>query len=315
MILISSKKSGHELKYPDFKKEWKVQNSLDSEELFKRFDVFLFDCDGVLWRGSTLIDGALEAVKKLFDHKKQVYFVTNNSTKSRQKFLERFHDLGFTFVQLENIVCTAYETSKYLHSKEEYASKKKKIYLIGEQGLRDELSKYNLEWIGGSQDNDKKIILSNETEMKVDPNIGAVVVGMDFQFNYYKLQYAQLCINTLDAEFIATATDSLGNFTANQLWAGTGSLVRAIETVTNKKPLIMGKPSTYMIDALFKEKNIDKSRAVMIGDRLDTDILFASNCQISSILVSTGVTNPKVYYEDSQKITADYLMVSIADLL
>lgn len=314
--MICSKKSGHEVKYSSFKEKWKLDKTVDSEELFKKFDVFLFDCDGVLWRGNTLIDGALASIKKLFEEKKLVYFITNNSTRSRQSFLEKFHYLGFTFVRLENIICTAHETSKYLHSKEEFSSKKKKIYVIGQQGMCEELTNYNLEWVGAHNDNDKKIILKNENEIKVDPNIGAVVVGMDFGINYYKLQYAQLCINELNAEFIGTNRDSVGNFTSNQLWAGTGSMVAAVEAVANKKPFIIGKPGTYMIDNLLNEMKIDKSKVIMIGDRLDTDIHFASNCKISSILVSTGVTDPNVYYNNNpQQITADYFMISIADLL
>ncbi|CRH02481.1 4-nitrophenylphosphatase, putative [Plasmodium relictum] len=305
-----------EKKYEKFMKECNIKKLVNAKDFLKNIQVFFFDCDGVLWHGDVLMKGAIEVIHNLLREGKRVYFITNNSTKSRENFLEKFRKLGFTFIKRENILCTSYAISKYFHNKEEYASKKKKIYVIGEKGICDELDSLNLEWVGGYHDNDKKVIIRDDFEIKVDENIGAVVVGMDFNINYYKIQYAQLCINELDAEFIASNRDSTGNFTSKQKWAGTGSIVSCIETVALKKPKVLGKPNIYMIEDILKDLKVDKSKVVMIGDRLDTDIIFAKNCKINSILVFTGVTDENIYLNHNHlNIKPDYFMKSISELL
>lgn len=305
-----------EKKYESFLKEWNLNKMINSKDLCLEFDVFFFDCDGVLWHGNELIEGSIEVINYLLREGKKVYFITNNSTKSRASFLEKFHKLGFTNVKREHIICTAYAVTKYLYDKEEYRLRKKKIYVIGEKGICDELDASNLDWLGGSNDNDKKIILKDDLEIIVDKNIGAVVVGIDFNINYYKIQYAQLCINELNAEFIATNKDATGNFTSKQKWAGTGAIVSSIEAVSLKKPIVVGKPNVYMIENVLKDLIIHHSKVVMIGDRLETDIHFAKNCNIKSILVSTGVTNANIYLNhNSLNIHPDYFMKSISELL
>ncbi|SBS88225.1 4-nitrophenylphosphatase, putative [Plasmodium ovale] len=303
-------------KYESFMKEWKVEKYVDVKEFLKKFKVFFFDCDGVLWKGNDVIQGAVEVIAKLLREDKKVYFITNNSTKSRNTLLEKFHKLGFLFVKKENILCTSYAIAKYFLDKEAYTSKRKKIYVIGEKGICDELDACNLCWLGSYNDNDKKVNLKDDLEISVDKDIGAVVVAIDFNINYYKIQYAHLCINELDAEFIVSNKDATANFTSKQKWAGTGAVVASIEAVSLKKPKILGKPNLFMIEHVLKDLNIDSSKVVMIGDRLDTDIRFAQNCKIKSILVSTGVTDANIYLNHNiSNIHPDYFMKSISEFL
>ncbi|KAI4834785.1 4-nitrophenylphosphatase [Plasmodium brasilianum] len=299
-----------------FMKEWKIEKSMDAKDFLQKFKVFFFDCDGVLWRGNEVIKGAVEVIEKLLKENKKVYFITNNSTKSRATLLDKFHKLGFTNVKKENILCTSYAIAKYFIEKEEYATGKKKIYVIGEKGICDELDSYNLSWLGSYNDDDKKVIIKDDLEINVDKNIGAVVVAIDFNINYYKIQYAHLCINDLDAEFIVSNKDATANFTSKQKWAGTGSVVASIEAVSLKKPLILGKPNLFMIETVLKDLNVHSSQIVMVGDRLDTDIHFAQNCKIKSILVSTGVTDSNIYLNHNNlNIQPDYFMKSISEFL
>lgn len=303
------------MKYDQFSDIWKINERIEATEIVKNMDVFFFDCDGVIWHGNSVVEGAVEVIKKLIEKKKKIFFITNNSTKSRNSFLTKFHNLGFTFVTLENIICTAYAVAKYMHDQEIFASRKKKIYVIGGKGICDEMDFFQLDWIGGEKDDNQKISMHDGLKIEADRNIGGVVVGMDFNINYYKIQYAQLCINELDAQFVATNKDALGNFTSTQIWAGTGSIVSSIESAVTKKPIILGKPNTYMIDHLLKQLNVDKSKVIMVGDRLDTDIHFAKNCNIASLLVSTGVTNSHVYLnQNPMAIKPDYIMPDITDL-
>ncbi|VWU48936.1 4-nitrophenylphosphatase, putative [Hepatocystis sp. ex Piliocolobus tephrosceles] len=299
-----------------FMKDWRIENSINAKEVVNKFDVFFFDCDGVLWKGNEVIEGAVEVIDKLIKANKKVYFITNNSSKSRDTLLKKFHMLGFFFVKKENIICTAYAIAKYFLSNENYTTKKKKIYVIGEKGICDELDAINVEWLGSYKDNDKNVIISDDFQLCVDKNIGAVVVAIDFNINYYKIQYAHLCINELDAEFIVTNKDVTANFNSKQKWAGTGSIVASIEAVSLKKPLILGKPNLFMIENVLKDLNITSSNAIMIGDRLDTDIQFAHNCNIQSILVASGVTDSNIYLNHNNlNIHPNYFMKSIKNLL
>lgn len=309
------KSEAAKLKYKNFMEKWKIHEKVEAKEIIKNIEIFFFDCDGVLWHGNNVLEGAVDTLKELFKQKKKIFFITNNSTKSRNSFLAKFHDLGFTFVTSENVLCTAYAAAQYIHDQEIFSSRKKKVYIIGEKGICDEMDFFKLDWLGGSKDNDKKININEHCKVEVDKDIGAVVVGMDFNINYYKIQYAQLCINQLNAQFIATNRDALGNFTSSQVWAGTGSIVSSIESAVSKKPIILGKPNTYMIDNLLKQLQIDKSKVIIVGDRLNTDIDFAKNCKIKSILVSTGVTDAHVYLnENHEAIKPDYIMPDISDL-
>ena len=93
------------------------------------------------------------------------------------------------------------------------------MYVIGQEGICDELDLLNIPHIGGPLDANKRIDFSLGAKCAVhqDPNVGAVVVGFDSAINYYKIQYAQLCINeNLNCRFIATNLDALTHLTADQ---------------------------------------------------------------------------------------------------
>jgi 4-nitrophenyl phosphatase/phosphoglycolate phosphatase len=84
--------------------------------------------------------------------------------------------------------------------------------------------------------------------LEIDEDVGAVIVGFDRYVNYYKIQYAQLCINEIEGcEFIATNLDAVTHLTDAQEWAGNGSMVGAIKGCTGQEPTVVGKPSPLMI--------------------------------------------------------------------
>merc|ERR1712190_615802 len=140
-----------------------------------------------------------------------------------------------------------------------------------------------------------------------DKDVGAVVVGFDRHLNYYKVQYAQLCINeNSECEFIATNLDKVTHLTDAQEWAGNGSMVGAIRGCTGKEPTLVGKPSPLMIDYIAQKYNItDRKRICMVGDRLDTDILFGTNNGLQTCLTLSGVTTQEVLLSSSTCIIPD----------
>jgi phosphoglycolate phosphatase len=193
-------------------------------------EAFIFDCDGVIWRGDQLIDGVPETLDMLRAAGKKTIFVTNNSTKSRQGYKEKFTKLGLK-VDAAEIYSSSFAAAEYLHTSN-FDKKKKKVYIVGEVGIEEELDLLGIPYIGGTADKGKVPPMGKGDKMEVDPDVAAVVVGFDRNINYYKIQYATVCIRELPGcEFIATNLDAVTHLTDAQEWAGNGAMVR-IGTIT-----------------------------------------------------------------------------------
>ena len=283
-----------------------LQDIVRQMKLLADISTFIFDCDGVLWRGSTLIPKTIETLQFLYNLKKKLLFVTNNSSSSRATYLLKFRKLGLDFIQEKDIVCTAYITALYLSKHLEFG---KKVYVIGMQGLKEELNNFN---IGIKQDDFNISSLEDLQNITTDSEIGAVIVGFDIFVNYTKLARAHTFLSQNDVLFIATSPDSTYP-TKNLNLPGTGALVQSLVTSTKRVPIILGKPNSGMLDLLLKEYNLDSKSTVMIGDRLDTDVIFGKNGNLYTILVLSGVSKR----EDVEKveIKPDEIMDSIADLM
>ncbi|GFS45880.1 2-phosphoglycolate phosphatase 2 [Actinidia rufa] len=266
------------------------QNATD---LFHSVDAFLFDCDGVIWKGDKLIDGVPHTLELLRSKGKKLIFVTNNSTKSRRQYAKKFHSLGIAVTE-EEIFLSSFAAAMFLKVNE--FPPEKKVYVIGEEGILDELELAGFIGLGGP--------------------VGAVVVGLDQYINYYKLQYATLCIReNPGCLFVATNRDAVGHMTDLQEWPGAGCMVAAVCGSTQKEPIVVGKPSTFMMDFLLKKYQISTSRMCMVGDRLDTDILFGKNAGCRTLLVLSGVTTQSTLQDPTNDILPEYYTSKISDLL
>lgn len=115
------------------------------------------------------------------------------------------------------------------------------------------------------------------------------------------------------AEFIATNMDAVTHLTDAQEWAGAGSMVGAIKGCTGKEPTLVGKPSPLMIDYIVYKYKIPKDKICMVGDRLDTDILFGKDNGLKTCLTLSGVTSEAKLLGPDNKIHPDTYVSSIAD--
>ncbi|CAM9623778.1 unnamed protein product, partial [Ectocarpus sp. 12 AP-2014] len=217
-------------------------------QMLDKTDVFIFDCDGVIWKGDSLIEGVPSVLDRLRLAGKRIFFVTNNSTKSRKGYKSKFDSLG---VEPEEICSSSFAAAAYLEQTR-FKDTGKRVYIVGEVGIEEEL-----DLIG---DGNKGVELKPGFALPHDENVGAVVVGFDRMINYCKIQYAQLCINeNPGCEFIATNTDAVTHLTDAQVqWAGNGAMVGAMKGCTGVEPTIVGKPGPLMIDYIIQKYNVER---------------------------------------------------------
>ncbi|GFO27980.1 phosphoglycolate phosphatase [Plakobranchus ocellatus] len=268
-----------------------------SEEIVRDVDSFLFDCDGVLWDGNGPIKGSLETVLRLKELGKQVFYVTNNSSQTRDDYVKKCATYGFP-AQKDEILCTAYIAAEYLRT----ANFKDKVYVIGKkEAMGAELENAGIRYTGTGPDplegNTYADWLSN---IKLDPEVKCVLVGFDPHISYMKLIRAASYLKKPDCVYLATNEDSsLPVKNSDICIPGTGCIVKPVSLASGREPIVMGKPAPNMFEVLRKVHNLEPSRCMMIGDRKDTDIMFAKNCGMRSMLVFSGISS----IDDIQQIS------------
>lgn len=276
----------------------------------------LFDCDGVIWNGETAVAGAPEVVSLLKQRGKRVFFVTNNCTRPRENYVQKFSRLGFADVAEEEIFSSAYCSAAYLR---DVARLQGKVYAIGGGGVLKELRDAGVPVVEEPAEQEEGTSIYN---CPLDPDVRAVLVGYDESFTFMKL--AKACCYLRDAEclFLATDPDPWHPLRGGRITPGSGSLTAALETASSRKATVIGKPSRFMFDCISSQFDLDPSRSLMIGDRLETDILFGSNCGLSTVLTLTGVStlDEAQRYRDSQSpeqkdCAPDFVVESVADFL
>ncbi len=254
--------------------------------------LFVFDLDGVIYREHQVVSGAVMTTRYLQHKGHKVTYATNNALLSRVQYLKKLKRMGFDVV-LEDIMCAAGAAADYL---KEHAGSKTSVFIIGEQGLKSEIKKTGVLLAG-----------MKSSVHKVD----YVVAGLDRNFTYKKLYKAQQYVLG-GAKLIATNKDTTYPAANNKIFPGCGSIVAALEAACGKKAFVIGKPFPYMLDRLFEITGCSAGETVVVGDRVETDILFGKNRKTKTILVLTGVTRRGAYIKKSLK--PDRILSSMAQL-
>jgi len=282
-------------------------------ELIDKYDNWLFDCDGVIWGGNHLFPGAAETLSLLRSKGKKMIFVTNNATKSRRSFKTKFDQLGLE-VHLDEIFGSAYATAVYLRYNLNFPVDEKKVYVIGQDGLEEELHSEGFRTSGGTDPEDIKFLHSFDfSEIHSDLEIGAVICGFDMNINYKKLAKAFRYLSD-DPSCLFVLTNDDSSYPANgTVYPGSGALSAPLRYSAKQTPIVVGKPNKPMLDCILAKHHLEPSKTIMVGDRLDTDIEFAIRGGISSLLVFTGVVKREDYFGQTDTIPT-YLMNSLGDL-
>ena len=270
---------------------WKTQKE-GSSFVDSNIDTVLFDCDGVLYRTLDQCPGASECIQSLMEKGKKVLFVTNNAGVNRRELRDKLMSvLGIDSLTIEQMISSSFSCAQYLQSKLAPGSR---VHVIGSAGLCEELANSSFEISGGPS-----VLPPHMTRQELEAYefpehpIDAVAVGHDVAMNFRKLCIADnLLLRNPDALFVATNEDSFDLVGSDRRHiAGNGCTVKALEYCSKRKAVCVGKPSGTLAKLIIDEHGIDPSRALFVGDRLDTDILFGNSNGMKSLLVMTGVTS------------------------
>ena len=236
--------------------------------LAQAFQRFVLDLDGVVWKGDEPLAGAPETIRTLRDAGKRLAFVTNNSSETPESYAKKLADIGAQGDA--NEVVTSADAVARLMQERIPALRGRSAYVIGGPGLLERVAEVGVRVDDGA-----------------DPtSCSIVVVGWDRDLTYEKLRRATLAIRA-GATFVASNTDA--TYPApDGLWPGCGAIVSALRASTGVDPMVAGKPQPLMLEVA--QDRIGGPPALMVGDRIETDVLAAQALGWPSALVLTGAT-------------------------
>eukprot|EP00127_Corallochytrium_limacisporum_P002551 Clim_evm108s128 gene=Clim_evmTU108s128 len=290
---------------------WQELAPATVEELWREKDTFIFDCDGVTWLGDHAIEGVPDVIRRLHGAGKRTVFVTNNSSKSRNTYVNKFSKLGYGDVDKEQIFGSAYAAAYYLAETIKF---KKKIYLLGSAGLIEELDELNVKHTDPHEDLEIFKPDTMHQGWRPDPEIGGVLQGFDDKFNYTKLAKAKLYLDQPDSVFLATNADRTFPGHDGLVLPGSGTWLEAVKFASQREPTVLGKPNKPMMDCILDKYHVRPETCVMIGDRLDTDIAFGNNTGMTTICVRSGVTQQQQLEQAAGNLVPTYVMDTVASL-
>ena len=225
---------------------------------------FICDMDGVIYHGNKLLPGVSEFVNWLKEQNKEYLFLTNSSERSPRELSQKLARMGLD-VSEEHFYTSAMATATFLQSQCPNGS----AYVIGEPGLV-----YALYEAGISMN---------------DINPDYVVIGETRSYNFEKIERAvQLVLR--GAKLIGTNPDLTGP-SENGISPACKALAAPIEIATGKSAYFIGKPSPLMMRHAMKKLSCHRNETIIIGDRMDTDIIAGIQTEVDTLLVLSGVTS------------------------
>jgi arabinose operon protein AraL len=252
------------------------------------FKGFIFDLDGTVYRGDSLIPGADRVIRLLREKGKKVVFLSNKPIQTREDYAAKLTQLGIP-TQSEEVINSTFVMTNYLKK----IAPQVRLFVVGEPPFIGELKRAGFK-------------ITDEPK-----GIEYVVVAFDRTFDYQKLNIAFQAIK-LGAHFVATNPDRTCPVEGGEIPDCAG-MIAAIEAVTGKKvEIIVGKPSPLIIQTALEVMALKSEDCILIGDRLETDIKMGRESGMATGIVLTGVTDEKTLKESS--IHPDFIFQSIADI-
>jgi NagD protein len=231
---------------------------------------FICDMDGVIYHGNQILKGVREFVDWLKNENKKFVFLTNSSERTIKELREKLHRMGID-VGTDHFYTSALATASFLQSQKPDGS----AYIIGEAGLINAL--YN----------------SGYTSNNIDPDY--VVMGEARSYSYEVIEKAVNLVNK-GAKLVGTNPDLTGPI-ENGITPATKALISPIELATGKQAYFVGKPNPLMMRIALKKLGVRREDTIIIGDRMDTDIVAGIEAEIDTCLVLSGISTRKTINE------------------
>lgn len=253
----------------------------------KQLKLYLLDMDGTIYLDNNLFDGTIEFLEYIKRTGGRYIFLTNNSSKSVNGYIEKLNKLGIA-ADRDDFLTSTDATAACLR-KRNY----NKIYALGTESFKEQLRESEL----------------NITDEPAE-DIDCLCMGYDTELTYKKLEDACILLKR-DIAYIATNPDPVC-----PTWYGCapdcGSVSEMLFQATGKTPEFIGKPKPEMAWLAIKHSGFDKSEAVIVGDRIYTDIACGVNAKIGTIFVLSGEGTRN----DIEKygIKPDYIFQNIKEL-
>jgi len=246
---------------------------------------FLIDMDGVLVSGKKLIPGADKFIQNLKDAKVKFLLLTNNSIYTQVDLAHRLKTIGID-IKSDQIFTSAMATANFMQAQREGGS----AFVIGESGLN--------------------VAIHNAGFIMTDVNPDFVVLGETFDYNFRQVTKAVRLILE-GSRFIATNPDPTGPSEKGVVPA-CGAMGALFEKASGRKPFYCGKPNPFMMRSALNYLGVHSENTVMIGDRMDTDIVAGIQSGMETILVLSGVTDIKTV--DSYPYRPFRILKSVAEI-
>ena len=225
---------------------------------------FICDMDGVIYHGNIVLPGVEEFIRWLHEEKKEYLFLTNNSGSTPRELHQKLARMGLD-VNESHFYTSALATAHFLDSQAPGCS----AYVVGEHGITNALY-------------DKGITYN-------DVNPDYVVVGESSAYNLEQITKAIRLVNG-GAKLIGTNPDLTAPVEAGIVPA-CRALIAPIELATGKSAYFVGKPNPLMMRTGLRMLGVHSENAVMVGDRMDTDIIAGIETGLDTVLVLSGVSS------------------------
>lgn len=255
---------------------------------------YIFDMDGVLYRGEDVIESAIFTVNALMKRDKKVIFVTNNSSRTNRQYMMRLLKIGIESVNESDIVTSGNVVVSYLQNEK---TDKKNVLSIASEAVRQQLL-------------DAKIEVIDPKDYR---HANYVVVGYNQEFNWHLGNCAVNAVAIYGAKLIGTNPDVAKPVENNEIAAGTGAILAFVETASKTKAIVLGKPYPYIYHVALQRMGLSIKDVLMVGDLLETDIKGANGIGMDSALVLTGINKREDI--DQLGIYPTFIIEDLSELL
>lgn len=230
----------------------------------RALSAFIFDLDGCVYTGNTLVPGVREFLQVLRAGDRKILFLTNNSREAGDELLAKLTRLGITAAPAE-MLSAAEITGPYIRDR---------------HGLSNVLAVGSTRFLRLLAEAGHALVPPAEY-----PDARVVAIGHDFDFDYQKLTALSRAVRS-GAAFVAVNVDPRLPVEEGEFFPGCGAIVEAVAATSGVRPEVVGKPRPYIFQAALARLRIRSDEVAMVGDSLNSDVLGAQGVGLRTIWIA-----------------------------